>query len=143
LKDIIKEKVLIHKTPIIGICLGMQLLTDFSEEGQVDGLSLIKAKTLKFSFSDNTIKIPHVGWNNIKIKRQNILLENIPDDAQFYFTHSYYVTCEKEDNIVATTNYGHDFDSIINNENIWGVQFHPEKSHKQGLVLLKNFIENA
>lgn len=135
-------KVIQKKTPILGICLGMQLFTRKSEEGLCDGLGWIDATTTKFNFNAkgyNTLKIPHMGWNNISIAQQNPLLDGITLDSRFYFVHSYYVTCNNNSNILSTTCYGFDFASSIGEGNIFGVQFHPEKSHNFGMKLLNNF----
>lgn len=139
--DILKEKILVQKTPILGLCLGMQLFADFSEEGDCEGLGFIKAKVKRFNFDSlaNKLRIPHVGWNNIKIKTESALLKNIPENTRFYFTHSYYFSEIADENIIATTDYGYEFPSIIKQENIYGTQFHPEKSHMIGLEIYKNF----
>jgi len=124
--------------PILGICLGMQLFANSSEEGSLPGLGWIKGKVKKFVFSDYDIKVPHMGWNTIEAKN-NIMFENLPDDKRFYFVHSYYYDCDDKKNIIASTNYGIKFTSAINKNNIWGTQFHPEKSHICGMKLLDNF----
>lgn len=140
--DLLSELIHTKKTPILGICLGMQLMTHFSEEGNLSGLSWIEAKTLRFSPSvTNKIKIPHMGWNNLHIKKDNPLFKSISENDLFYFVHSYYISCMNKTDILATTSYGKEFVSVFNKENIWGCQFHPEKSHRSGLQLLKNFSE--
>jgi glutamine amidotransferase len=143
LVDILREKVLAKRTPILGICLGMQLFTDHSEEGNVDGLALIKAKTIRFKFDNHNerIKIPHIGWNSVKTVKESPVFENVPDDSSFYFVHSFYVNCENKGNILAETKYGNVFHSAFIKDKIIGLQFHPEKSHKAGLKLLENFIK--
>jgi glutamine amidotransferase len=143
LVSILNKKVLGEKTPILGICLGMQLFTKKSEEGFVDGLGWIEAETIRFRFNDfqNGLKIPHMGWNTIKIKNSHPLFTNLGDQSRFYFVHSYHARCEHPENIVAETEYGYLFPSAIAKENIAGVQFHPERSHKFGMKLLKNFVE--
>jgi len=128
--------------PILGICLGMQLLTRKSEEGVLDGLSLIDAECVRFSFSSKSrLRIPHVGWNIIKIMKENPLVQNDLTEPRFYFTHSYYAICDNPDDILATTVYGDEFVCAFNHKNIFGVQFHPEKSHRFGMELMKRFIE--
>lgn len=135
----LNEAVLEKKIPILGICLGMQLMTEFSEEGNVEGFGWIKAKTKKFSFKNNNLKIPHMGWNNLLIKNKNQLFITINHDNFFYFVHSYYVSCDNEEDVQAETNYGTKFVSSFQKENIYGCQFHPEKSHDAGLQVLMNF----
>jgi len=143
LYDVIKDKVLNEKTPLLGICLGMQLLCNKSEEGEESGLGLINAEVKKFSFArDQKLKIPHMGWNQIDKQKENPLLLNMYENPRFYFVHSYHVVCNEINDILTTTNYGYDFHSSFAHSNIIGVQFHPEKSHKFGMLLLKNFIEN-
>ncbi|MBT7296934.1 imidazole glycerol phosphate synthase subunit HisH [Candidatus Woesearchaeota archaeon] len=124
--------------PILGICLGMQLFANSSEEGSLPGLGWIKGKAKKFVFSDYDIKVPHMGWNTIETKN-SILFDNLPDEKRFYFVHSYYYECDDKKNIIAYTNYGIKFASAINKNHIWGTQFHPEKSHVCGMKLLDNF----
>ncbi len=135
----VKEK----KTPILGICLGMQLMTMSSEEGTLPGLGWIAAKTIKFKFEDKSIKVPHMGWNTIKIEKVSPIFKNMYDqENRFYFVHSYYVVCNDKSDIASTSVYGNvTFVSAFQKENIFGVQFHPEKSHKFGMQLLKNFSE--
>jgi glutamine amidotransferase len=136
----IKENVLVKKTPILGICLGMQLMTRYSAEGEVEGLQLVNAETIKLS-SDNGIKIPHMGWNVIKPEKKSYLYDEIDPQSQFYFVHSYYVKCNNPEDKLFTTVYGIDFDSGFQRKHILGVQFHPEKSHEAGLQLLNNFAK--
>jgi len=140
--DVIKKKVLIDKTPVLGICLGMQLLSSGSEEGSLPGLGFIDAVTVKFNFSNTEeFKIPHMGWNFIKQKKNSLILDGMYSDPRFYFVHAYYFRANSEADILATTNYEIDFTSAVEKDNIIGVQFHPEKSHKFGMKLLKNFVD--
>lgn len=143
LTETLKEKVLNKKTPLLGICLGMQLLTEGSEEGVLSGLGFFKAYTKKFSveYGGERLKIPHMGWNYVKPITDTPLLKNSPGDMRFYFVHSYYVQCEDQADVLAVTEYGSNFTSVIGRGNIFGVQFHPEKSHKFGINLIKNFVE--
>lgn len=134
LNELVHEK----KIPILGICLGMQLMTDYSEEGDCPGLGWIKALTKKFVLQDQ--KIPHIGWNTLLIKKQTKLFDQLNEKNEFYFVHSYYVQCQNPNEVICQTNYGIDFDSGFAKENIYGFQFHPEKSHKSGLTLLKNVL---
>ena len=138
--DILVEEILINKKHILGICLGMQLLTNSSEEGSEKGLCWIDADTIKFKFNKNSQSIPQIGWNQISLKKNDPILKNL-NENKFYFLHSYHVVCNNNDNIIATTNYFGNFISCISHKNIHGVQFHPEKSHKYGLQLFKNFSE--
>ncbi len=132
--------------PILGICLGMQLMTNYSQEGDEKGLGWFDAETLQFDFSDNLnqrLHIPHIGWNTINIAMENLLFNNIDDSPSFYFVHSYFVKCNAKDDVAATTEYGSTFVSAIAKNNIFATQFHPEKSHDYGLTLLKNFTDNT
>ena len=126
------------KQPVLGICLGMQLLTKGSEEGVEKGLSWVDAQTVKFNFSDKVLKIPHMGWSYIDVKKENALIRK-EDKHRFYFVHSYYVKCTDESQSLATSNFGFDFTCMVNKDNIFGAQFHPEKSLKFGMKLLENF----
>lgn len=129
-------------TPILGICLGMQLLAKNSEEGNSDGLSLIDATCKRFEFGPEiNLPIPHVGWNVVSFKNTDSKLYSVPIDPyqRFYFTHSYHLDCQNEKDVVGVTNYGYDFPSIISSKNVYGAQFHPEKSHKYGMALLNQF----
>jgi len=138
--EVLNKKVLVEKTPILGICLGMQLMTKGSEEGKLSGLGWIDAQTKKFV--SDTLKIPHMGWNIIKHQKESKLFDECESEKRFYFVHSYNVSCNQEIDILTNTNYIQDFVSSFEKENIVGVQFHPEKSHKFGMSLLKNFVEN-
>ena len=140
--DILNKKIMIDKIPVLGICLGMQLMAEGSEEGALSGLGWIKGKFVRFNNNlSNTLKVPHMGWNFINIKKQSKILYNLPENPRFYFVHSYYALPENNEDILTTTNYGHEFVSSFEKDNIIGVQFHPEKSHKFGMSILKNFIE--
>jgi glutamine amidotransferase len=140
LREVLDRKVLEEKIPTLGICLGMQLITKSSEEGIKPGLGWLPAKTYKFKFSaDSKLKIPHMGWNRVYIKRESPLIKDLPEEPRFYFVHSYYIKCEHEEDVLTTTPYGTDFDSIVQRGNVYGAQFHPEKSHKFGMKLLENF----
>jgi imidazole glycerol-phosphate synthase subunit HisH len=137
----LNKKVLEEKIPILGICLGAQLLTDHSEEGNVQGLGWVPGNTIKFSFPrpDNLLKVPHIGWNQISGGRPDALLDGILETNFFYFVHSYFIQCRFQEHVVASTKYGANFHSVIRNGNIVGMQFHPEKSHASGLRIMKNF----
>jgi glutamine amidotransferase len=126
-------------TPLLGICVGMQMLTRGSEEGELRGLGLIAATTRRFSQSDS-LKVPHMGWDTIRWRdTDHPLAAGLSDGARFYFVHSYYVVCDDPLNSLAACTYGVDFSAAVTAENVCGVQFHPEKSHRFGLQLLRNF----
>ena len=136
---ILNQKALIEKVPVLGICLGMQLLTKRSDEGIKNGLGWIDAETIKFNLDPKLkLKVPHMGWNYIKVQKQNPLVE-LNSKNRFYFVHSYYVKCLDQNQSIATTNFGIDYTCMVNKENIFGAQFHPEKSLKFGMKLLENF----
>jgi len=148
LLEVLNEKVLHDKVPVLGICLGMQLMCKKSEEGTVPGLSWIDAEVIRFRNSDlfPDMRIPNIGWNDLKFEKKSKLFTDI-DDPKFYFLHSYHLNINKSDStststiILSTSHYHYDFISAIEQDNILGVQFHPEKSHKYGMKLLKNFVE--
>lgn len=128
--------------PLLGICLGMQLLMESSQEhGHHLGLGLIKGGVFDFKTKIKNLPIPHVGWNNINKKRESSLLKGVENGASFYFVHSFYCDLTNKKEVVTTTDYGFDFDSILESKNIYGCQFHPEKSQQDGLRILKNFNE--
>ncbi len=141
---ILEDKVLRDKTPIMGICLGMQLLFSHSEEGDCSGLGWIKGNIKKFNFDEKEDKylIPHMGWNIAKRNKESLNIKQIQAESRFYFVHSYYAVCTNEKDILMTTEYGNEFVSGVESNNILGYQFHPEKSHRYGLNLFKNFISN-
>jgi len=138
LTEKIKEK-LKEGIPFLGICLGLQLLFEFSEEGNKRGMNILKGKVIKFK--NINLKIPHMGWNKLEILKGNRLLYGISENSYFYFAHSYYVLPEENDIIYGKTEYGIKFPSLIIKKNIVGVQFHPEKSGEKGLKFIKNFLE--
>jgi imidazole glycerol-phosphate synthase subunit HisH len=136
---LLNKKVLEEKVPTLGICLGMQMLTRSSEEGIEKGLGWIDAETLKFTLDPVLkLKVPHMGWNYIKMNYNNPLVD-LGSKNRFYFVHSYYVKCLDEKQSLATCDFGGDFTCMVNKENIFGAQFHPEKSLKFGMKVLENF----
>lgn len=131
------------KKPFLGICLGMQLLFEYSFEfGQSDGLGIIPGKVIKFDSSkfNKPLKIPHMGWNMVNFTKQTKINKGIENSAYFYFVHSYHAICD-EKFILSTTNYGYSFVSGVQLDNVFGFQPHPEKSHENGLKIIKNFVE--
>lgn len=140
--DVLNEFALAKQKPILGICLGMQLMANQSEEGNSKGFGWFDADVVKFNVSDKLkYKIPHTGWNQIEIKKQSSLMKNIPENSEFYFVHSYHFKNKNSEDTLNTTFYDYTFTSAIEKNNISGVQYHPEKSHDIGGLLLKNFIE--
>ena len=138
--DLIKIKAQKDKIPILGICLGMQILaSEGFEDGVEQGLDLIPGKV--DILPEKNLKLPHIGWNQINIRKENLILNNIKDQTDFYFVHSYVFICKNSENILTTTNYKEPFVSSVCKNNIFGVQFHPEKSLAAGLELIKNFIK--
>jgi len=136
---ILNDKALKEKVPVLGICLGMQLLSKKSKEGVKAGLGWIDAETIKFNLDPALkLKVPHMGWDYVKVKRDNPLIE-IDSKSRFYFVHSYHIKCLDEKQSLATSNFGVDFTCMVNKDNIFGTQFHPEKSLKFGMKLLENF----
>lgn len=138
LREILDRKALQEKIPILGICLGMQLLTSSSEEGKILGLGWLAAKTTRFPVKQG-LKVPHMGWNLVNPVRESRLTKDLPKESRFYFVHSYCVHVENEEDSILKTTYEIPFDAAIQHDNIYGAQFHPEKSHKFGMQLLKNF----
>lgn len=136
------EAVRVRKVPILGICLGMQLMCRSSEEGTLAGLGWISAHMRRFSLTEGSgLKIPHMGWNIINIVKKNALLSADAGEHRFYFVHSYHAVCEEEADVLATAHHGYAFPAAFSRENIFGVQFHPEKSHRFGRSLFERFVE--
>lgn len=141
LKPVLDELALEQKIPVLGICLGMQLLCEHSEEGDADGLGWIKGNTVKFDMTKlaSHHKVPHMGWNEVIQKKPSNLFEGYAEVPRYYFVHSYHMVCDKEEDVLATTMHGYEVVCAVENGNIMGTQFHPEKSHRFGMKLLTNF----
>jgi glutamine amidotransferase len=141
-REALETAALGRKVPLIGICLGMQILCKTSEEGQRPGLGWIDADVLRFRQDPaKGLRIPHMGWNTLKIYRDNPLIPPTGEEQRFYFVHSYRVVCYQREDVIAVADYGGEFVAAFQRENIFGVQFHPEKSHRFGMMLLKRFLE--
>jgi glutamine amidotransferase len=141
LDHLVNEK----KVPVLGLCVGLQLMTKGSEEGQLPGLGWFDAETIRFKFEGENarLKVPHMGWNEVNVCRQHPLVADWEQESRFYFVHSYHVVAKEIDAVIAETDYGVSIHSILCRGNIMGAQFHPEKSHKYGMHLLKNYAENV
>jgi len=126
--------------PLLGICLGMQLLLDSSDEGVESGLGLISGRSVRFPV-DSALRVPHMGWNTVTPVHDDALVADLDTDSRFYFVHSYYVVPDRDSDVLATTPYGRDFASMVAAGNVLGAQYHPEKSHAFGMTILKNFAE--
>jgi glutamine amidotransferase len=137
----LEQAVLERKVPIMGICLGMQLLTRGSEEGQEPGLGWLDAHARRFRPADTKIKVPHMGWNEVRQMREDVSLPLISTPRRFYFVHSYFVECTNPEDVLLECDYGNTFVAAFRRANIWGFQFHPEKSHKFGMEIFRHFLE--
>ncbi|TDE51295.1 imidazole glycerol phosphate synthase subunit HisH [Flavobacterium sp. GT3P67] len=143
MREKLDELVLDKKIPIIGICVGMQMMGNRSDEGTSEGLKWIDADILKFDerLIQQRTKLPHMGWNDVKPVMSHPLFVGLEEDAIFYFLHSYYFKCNKREDSIAISDYGIPFSSAVNSDNVYGIQFHPEKSHQYGEKLLHNFAQ--
>lgn len=143
LLPVLSRKVRDEGTPFLGICVGFQMLTRHSEEGNAEGLGWIDGETRRFRLdgAGGRYRVPHIGWNDLSVRRDDTLLRDLPAGACFYFAHSYHVTCHDQRAVIAMTEYGHEFVSAIQKGNIVGTQFHPEKSQRNGLAVLRRFVE--
>lgn len=142
--DSLNKHVLIEKKPILGICLGMQMLGKKSEEGVLPGLGYINFENVKFHFEEANLRVPHMGWNYIQVnKGESSLVKGLQPDSRFYFVHSYHAVCENAEDVLMTCEYGGVVTAAVWHDNIYGTQFHPEKSHKFGMQIMKNFVEEC
>ena len=141
MRDQIEKKVLLEKIPFMGICVGMQILANSSDEGKLSGLGWIDGKVEIFQNKESKpqLELPHMGWNTIKSINDSPILSGLTDKSRFYFLHSFYFAAKNKKDIISTSHYGFDFSSGVSFGNIFGIQFHPEKSHLNGIKLLKNF----
>lgn len=139
----LKELVIERGTPILGVCLGMQLMCDSSEEGSQPGLGFVRARVRRFEPADRRLKVPHMGWQPLEVAKPSALLSGVETDSRFYFVHSFYVDCADESDVLARTTYGQPFVSAFSRGHVQGVQFHPEKSHRFGIQLFRNFVGAA
>ena len=144
--DVIKRRVLNDDVRLFGICLGMQLLFESSEEGRLAGLGLLRGRALRFAFHDESqgsLKVPHMGWNTVRIKSCHSAFSGLDETPRFYFVHSYYVECADSSDVLATTEYGLEFACAVAKGRVFATQFHPEKSHKYGMQLFKNYLRET
>ena len=142
--EVLNQKVMNEKTPFLGVCLGMQLLFESSDEGELNGFGWLNGRVRRFDFSLKTstkiLKVPHMGWNLVKPVNYDTLYSSLEKEARFYFVHTYYADCADASDVLATAKHGHEFVCSINKGNIWGAQFHPEKSHRFGMIFFENFL---
>ncbi len=136
--DSVVRQVIANKTPFLGICLGMQLMYEYSEEGDCEGLGILSGSVKRFP-AESDLKIPQIGWNRLQMKKDSALLKGAEDSPYVYFVHSYYVDAADKDTVAATVEYGATADVLVETDNIYLTQFHPEKSGKTGLLMLNNF----
>lgn len=141
MRDVAENMVLNKKVPVVGICVGMQMLAHSSDEGRMKGLGWIDGEVKRFDETkiNFATHLPHMGWNDVLVEKQNPILNNFSGDPKFYFLHSYYFVCNNPEDTIASSEYGIKFTCAVNNGNVYGVQFHPEKSHRFGIQLLENF----
>lgn len=142
LKEALDFAVIQRKAPVLGICLGMQLMCEHSEEGNCDGLGWVQGVVKQFDMADKQkFKVPHMGWNTVQLSNNSVLMNHIESESEFYFVHSFFVKLQNQDEIINVTDYGSTFVSGFQKENIFGLQYHPEKSHEAGDQIFQNFID--
>jgi glutamine amidotransferase len=142
LRDALTQQVQDREVPVLGLCLGMQLLAESSEEGVRPGLGWIPGKVVRFRLdgSDASLRVPEMGWNHVRAVRPHPLLEGLGDRPRFYFAHSYHIECTRQEDVAAVTTYGYQFASVVTRAHVMGAQFHPEKSHRFGMKIFENFL---
>lgn len=140
IEEALRHAIEARKVPLLGICLGMQLLLESSEEGSMPGMALVPGRVRRFQVESMGLRVPHMGWNTVKCVKPSSLLEQTNEEQRFYFVHSYFVECTYTDDIAGITHHGHEFVSIFERGNLMGVQFHPEKSHRFGMALFRRFL---
>jgi glutamine amidotransferase len=144
LLPVLTEAVRDRGVPVLGICLGMQMLGRRSDEGRCEGLGWLDAETVRLSVpADFAGKVPHMGWSSVHPRRDHVLLSGLGEEPEFYFSHSYALSCSAPEAVVAVASYPHEFPVVVEQGNVMGVQFHPEKSHRAGLSLFRNFAAAA
>lgn len=136
----LNKKVLEERVPVLGMCVGMQMLGHGSEEGKLPGLGWLNANCQKIRSDIPGLRIPHMGWNRVRRVKQSALTDSLPDDARFYFVHSYHMVCDDASDVLLTTEYGAQLVAAVQRDNIYGTQFHPEKSHRFGMELYRQFV---
>lgn len=143
MREAVEELVLGKKAPLIGICVGMQMLANTSDEGKLNGLGWIdgSVRLIDTSCLSSATRLPHMGWNDVVRQRESPILKSFETTSEFYFLHSYCFHCDNQEDVIATTSYGFDFAAIVSNGNVYGIQCHPEKSHHSGIAILRNFAE--
>jgi imidazole glycerol-phosphate synthase subunit HisH len=140
--DALNDAAFNRRVPVLGICLGMQLMCKSSEEGKLAGLGWIDGVVTQFRFPEESkLKVPHMGWNTVEVRRSNALIAQDSSEKRYYFVHSYYAQCRTPADVVATSHHGVDFVAALNRDNLYGVQFHPEKSHRFGMDVIRHFVE--
>lgn len=141
LAEVLNEFALVKKKPVLGICLGMQIMASHSEEGDCAGLNWFDADVVRFNVQNKLkYKVPHMGWNNLLIKKDSLLMNGITEKDEFYFVHSFHFLPNSASDVLSETEYEYTFCSAVEKDNIWGLQYHPEKSHESGELVLKNFL---
>ncbi|MGX9389286.1 imidazole glycerol phosphate synthase subunit HisH [Nitrobacteraceae bacterium UC4446_H13] len=142
LHDLLNELVLAQRKPVLGVCLGAQIIGKGSEEGRLPGFGWLDFELIRFRAPEGgKLRVPHMGWNTVELKRESSIFSNVPEPMRFYFVHSYYMAARDSSITLATTRYGNEFTSVAGKDNVIAMQFHPEKSHKYGMAIYRHFVE--